>query len=215
MVAPFYASHSGSTLKVADYQVAAVAGADDLTTVSSPLSRVVTDELDEARQALGLDTDEVVLAALTGAIARVIGEGVVQIDVSRNAVAPCAITVRCENDRGDRATEILVGVHRAVVTAALLGAVTAASPSEVAFVFYDSEAAADRHVPSGCALELVAYPLDGLLELDWRYDARQFDSYTIEELAEQLPLALIALTSEAIPPIDGVVATQSRIFAAR
>ena len=35
------------------------------------------------------------------------------------------------------------------------------------------------------------------MQLDWWYDTRSFDAYTVEELAEQLPLALIELTSEA------------------
>ena len=48
-------------------------------------------------------------------------------------------------------------------------------------------------------LELRAYRADGLVQLDWWYDTRSFDSYTVEELTEQLPLALIELTSEAMP----------------
>ena len=38
---------------------------------------------------------------------------------------------------------------------------------------------------------------DGLVQLDWWYDTRSFDAYTVEELAEQFPLALIEMTSEA------------------
>src|SRR4051794_3369293 len=34
---------------------------------------------------------------------------------------------------------------------------------------------------------------------DWWYDTRSFDAYTVEELTEQLPIALIELTSEAMP----------------
>lgn len=214
MVAPFYASRSGSTLTVADYQAAGEVGAADLTTVASPLSRVVTDELDETCRALGLEPDELLLAALGGAIGRVVGEGVVGVDVSRRDGTACPVMLRCENDHGDRATETLVAVHRAVVTASLLGAAGAGSVAEIAFSFRDN-AASDGAMAAGRALEVVAYPLDGLVELDWRYDARRFDPYTIEELAEQFPLALIALTSEAVPPIDGVVTTQSRIFAAQ
>ncbi len=48
-------------------------------------------------------------------------------------------------------------------------------------------------------LELRAYRADDLVQLDWWYDTRSFDPYTVEELAEQLPLALIELTSEAMP----------------
>ena len=41
------------------------------------------------------------------------------------------------------------------------------------------------------------YRTDGLVQLDWWYDTRSFEPYTVEELAEQFPLALIELTSEA------------------
>ena len=37
-----------------------------------------------------------------------------------------------------------------------------------------------------------------LVQMDWWYDARGFDPYTVEELAEQCRFALIELTSEAI-----------------
>ena len=47
---------------------------------------------------------------------------------------------------------------------------------------------------------------DDLVQLDWWYDTRSFDRHTVEELAEQLPLALIELTSEAIPPVDAPMA---------
>ena len=64
-------------------------------------------------------------------------------------------------------------------------------PSEIFFSYLGTEPGL-RH-----ALELRAYRADGLVQLDWWYDTRSFDSYTVEEFAEQLPLALIELTSEA------------------
>ncbi len=33
------------------------------------------------------------------------------------------------------------------------------------------------------------------MHLDWRFDSRRFDHCTVEELAEQFPLALIEVTS--------------------
>ena len=66
-------------------------------------------------------------------------------------------------------------------------------PSEIFFSYLGTEPGL-RH-----ALELRAYRADDLVQLDWWYDTRSFDSYTVEELAEQLPLALIELTSEAMP----------------
>jgi hypothetical protein len=53
------------------------------------------------------------------------------------------------------------------------------------------------------ALQLSAYRRDGILHLDWWYDNRRFDDYTVAELAEQFPLALIELTSEAVGPLHG------------
>jgi phthiocerol/phenolphthiocerol synthesis type-I polyketide synthase E len=52
----------------------------------------------------------------------------------------------------------------------------------------------------GHALQLRVYRTAGLLHLDWWYDSRRLDRSTVEELTEQFPLALIDLTSEAIPP---------------
>ena len=71
--------------------------------------------------------------------------------------------------------------------------IAAAPPAEIFFSYLGNEPGL-RH-----ALELRAYRADGLVQLDWWYDTRSFDAYTIEELTEQLPLALIELTSEAMP----------------
>ena len=58
-----------------------------------------------------------------------------------------------------------------------------------------------RHRARDCAIRwsFGRIAADGLVQLDWWYDTRSFDSYTVEELAEQFPLALIELTSEAMP----------------
>jgi hypothetical protein len=53
----------------------------------------------------------------------------------------------------------------------------------------------------GYALELRAYHTDGELHLDWWYDTTRFDRYTVEELAEQFPLALFEMTSDAAAPV--------------
>ena len=45
------------------------------------------------------------------------------------------------------------------------------------------------------------YRTDGLLQFDWWYDASRFERYTVEELAEQFPLALIEMTSDAAAPL--------------
>ena len=67
--------------------------------------------------------------------------------------------------------------------------------SDILFAYGDSEPAQLGHV-----LELRAHRRGGVVVLDWWYDTRSFEPYTIEELAEQLPLTLIELTSEATAP---------------
>jgi hypothetical protein len=70
--------------------------------------------------------------------------------------------------------------------------------SDILFVYGDM---ASSPAGSGHRLELRAYRTDGVLMLDWRYDTRSFEAYTIEELSEQFPFGLIELTSEATAPI--------------
>jgi phthiocerol/phenolphthiocerol synthesis type-I polyketide synthase E len=78
------------------------------------------------------------------------------------------------------------------------------SPGEPPIELGHDPAMPVRETPPGLghALELRAYRADGLLQLDWWYDTRRIERSTTEELSEQFPLALIELTSEAIPPID-------------
>jgi hypothetical protein len=39
------------------------------------------------------------------------------------------------------------------------------------------------------------------LHLDWWYDTSRFDRYTVEELTEQFPFALLEMTSDAVAPV--------------
>ncbi|WP_395311869.1 condensation domain-containing protein [Mycobacterium sp. AMU20-3851] len=66
-------------------------------------------------------------------------------------------------------------------------------------------AAPVREVVSGFghAVELRACRSGGVMYLDWWYDARRCAEYTIEELAEQFPHALVEITSESIPEFVG------------
>jgi hypothetical protein len=80
--------------------------------------------------------------------------------------------------------------------------VAAKPPSDIFFSYLGSEPGL-RH-----PLELRAYRADGLVQLDWWYDTRSFDRHTVEELAEQLPFALIQLTSEAAPPLREMAVAQ-------
>jgi phthiocerol/phenolphthiocerol synthesis type-I polyketide synthase E len=75
-------------------------------------------------------------------------------------------------------------------------------PSNQAHVLFDIDGPMPgRETPPGLghALELRAYRTGGLVQMDWWYDTRKLDGYTVEELTEQFPQALIELTSEAIP----------------
>ena len=85
-------------------------------------------------------------------------------------------------------------MHRNSRRAPAAPKLAAQPPSEIYFSYLGTEPGL-RH-----SLELRAYRADDLVQLDWWYDTRSFDRQTIEELAEQLPLALIELTSEAMPP---------------
>jgi hypothetical protein len=53
----------------------------------------------------------------------------------------------------------------------------------------------------GHFLEVHAHVAGDELALEWWYDTRSFEPYTVQELAEQFPYAMIELTSEATPPI--------------
>ncbi len=89
---------------------------------------------------------------------------------------------------------MLQGAHAALAAAA---AADRRRQAEILVnVAADQSDAAGDH-----ALELRVRRADGLLHLDWWYDATRFDAYSIEEIAEQFPLALIEITSDAAAPL--------------
>jgi hypothetical protein len=170
----------------------------DLANLSAPLNSTLTGELDGAQWYLGVATEEIVLAALGLAIARTIGEGVVAVDVAGHGTIP----LTCTAAHPANATEILGAVHRTMAAGPTAPRIAAKPPSDIFFSYLGSEPGL-RH-----ALELKAYRAAGLVQLDWWYDTRSFDRHTVEELAEQLPLALILLTSEAAPPLREMAVAQ-------
>jgi len=184
------AEFASSPLRIADHETVDAPAAADLAKVSAPLDSTLTDELDGAQWYLGVAGEEILLAALGLAIARTIGEGVVLVDVAGHSGS---VPLSCTSAGLATATESLGAVHRSLSAGSTAPKVAAAPPSEIFFSYLDTEPGL-RH-----ALELRAYRADDLVQLDWWYDTRSFDAYTIEELAEQLPLALIELTSEASP----------------
>jgi len=214
MVAPYLADQSGDltypvdklgfpTLRVVDHDIAE-GTFPDLNKLSMLPSEEVTAEVDGATEWLGVAADEILLAALGRAIARTIGDGVVAVDVT----GECrwllhAIPLLCATSQQASATEMLGTVHR------MLSAVSAHAtslPSEVLVNYIGTLPAGSTpmyETPPGLgyALELRVYRGDGLLHLDWWYDATRFDRYTIEELMEQFPLALFEMTSDAAAPV--------------
>jgi hypothetical protein len=167
---------SDTALWVGDYGVAQQAGPEDMVCVSAPLGDVMTGELDGAHEALGLDTDALLLAALGRAIARTFGEGVVVVDAANR---PATTLLSCTT-------------APPAETSAMADASPADGVADIAFRY----GSADPAPGGGHALELRGYRSAGQVYLDWWYDARRFEEYTVQELAEQYPLALIELTSE-------------------
>lgn len=184
------AEFASSPLRIADHETIDAPRAADLAKIAAPLDSTLTSELDGAQWYLGLAGEEILLAALGLAIARTIGEGVVPVDVAGHTAA---IPLSCTSAGLATATESLAAVHRNLSDAPKTPKLAAEPASEIHFSYLGSDPAR-RY-----ALDLRAYRADGLVQLDWWYDTRSFDSYTVEELSEQLPIALIELTSEAVP----------------
>ncbi len=186
------AKFASSPFRIVDYETIEAPQADDLANFSAPFSTTLTGELDGAQRSLGVAAEEILLAALGRAIARTIGEGVVAVDVAGRQCGPsrCA----CTSAGFATATEMLGAVHRdAGRTTACAEAHSEAAVRHLLLV-PRRRSPGRRH-----ALELRVYRADDVVRLDWWYDTRSFDRYTVEELAEQFPLALIELTSEADP----------------
>jgi hypothetical protein len=214
MVAPYVADQTSemtypvdtlamATLRVVDHDIAD-GTAPVLDKLSTPPSDEVTAEVDGATEWLGVAADEILLAALGRTIARAIGDGVVAVDITgERRWLLHAIPLLCATSQQVSPTDMLGDVHR------MLSARPAPSAPLAPEVFlnYIGTLAAGTD-PSyetppglGYALELRAYRIDGELHLDWWYDSTRFDRYTIEELAEQFPLALFEMTSDAAAPV--------------
>jgi hypothetical protein len=197
-------SRMTTILRVVDYDIAERPQPADLAKLSTQLSNVLTSELDGAQRYLRLPTEEILLAALGRTIARTIGDGVVTVDLTRK---DRSVPLACVSSRLASATEMLGAVHATLATAPRHrnGHRRSQPRSDVFFsVGIVREPASGETLPGfRYALEVQVSRSAGLLCLDWCYDTRGFERSTVEDLSEQFPLALIEITSEAIPPIHG------------
>ncbi|KAA0101264.1 hypothetical protein CIW49_07230 [Mycolicibacterium sp. P1-18] len=194
-----------ANLQLTDYDAEGRPRVEDLELISAPLSALLTMELDGAAEVLELTTDDILLAALGRAIERTIGTGVVGVDVPSYGTSVEPVALSCAAPAQLDADEMLAGVHHQLGAVAVHGIVRgvpsqtrAASPSAVLFA---TAAAAAERPHTGHVLELRAFRQGDVIALDWWFDARSFEPYTVAELADQFPLAMIELTSEAIPPV--------------
>ncbi|TPG32260.1 hypothetical protein [Mycolicibacterium hodleri] len=192
-----------ANFQVADYDVVDAPQRDDVAVFAAPLSVVLTQELDGASAALGLSAEDLIVAALGRAIARTIGPGVVAVDRPGLSLSAHPMAIPCLGPDQLSATEMLAQVHQALATSSRerimhdVSEDAAAQPlSEILFTYGAGDPTQLRH-----ALRLSAYRDGDVLALDWSYDTRSFEPYTVQELAEQFPYALIELTSEAMGPV--------------
>lgn len=192
-----------ATLQVTDYDAEGRPADDDLSVYSASLSDVLTQELDGACAALGVTAEDVLLAALGRTIARTIGDGVVAVDVTGYGCAVQPLLLSCAGPRRVDATAMLADVHHTLASLSMRRAVQGVPEDPqgqtVSEVLFASGAADPARL--GHLLEVRAHRRDGVVVLDWWYDARSFEPYTIQELSEQFPYGLIELTSEATAPV--------------
>lgn len=193
-----------ANLQLTDYDAVGGPQFDDLSVLSAPLSEVLTQELDGACLALGLTPDDVLLAALGRTIHRTIG-GIVGVDVPGYGTKVYPVALTCAGPDSVSASKLLASVHRTLGALSIHQVVYGVpndhrmqAESDILFVYGD---AASDLAGAGHLLELRAHRSGDVIVLDWRYDTRSFESYTVQELSEQFSHGLIELTSEVTAPI--------------
>lgn len=168
--------------------------APEFDKLSTQSASELAGELDGAADWLGVRTEEILLAALGRALSRTRGKGALAVDVTVDS-SPWFqnVSLMCSGARPMSPTEMLQDAHTA-----LAGATGSASaPSEVLLnLTADQNEAGGSHL-----LELRVRRTGEEFQFEWLYDATRFDPYSIEELAEQFPFALIELTSDAAAPL--------------
>lgn len=177
---------------ITDHLVAGPPAATDINGLSSPLDPMLTAELAGAQAQLATVPAEMLLAALGRAVARVLGDGRLDVDVEADIVLSRLagrVALQCR-DEPDRTGRPLLMTGRDALRAASPAA-EPAGPSDVRFAYrthYPAPAPDSRHL-----LALHVWHTADMVHLDWWYDARSFERSTVEELAGQLSLALVAI----------------------
>lgn len=160
------------------------------TTPSSEL----TEELDGAAEWLGVQVEEILLAALARTLGRTRGDGSVAVDVTGgHRRLNHRVSMLCATQIPMAPTEMLQGAHSALAAAP-------GHPVAQSEVLLNVADGADDG-PSARALELRVQRVSGLLHIDWWYDESRLDEYSVQEMAEQFPLAVIEITSDAAAPL--------------
>ena len=194
-----------ANLQLTDYDAGGRPEVQDLQLVAAPLTPLLTMELDGAAEALELSSEAILLAALGRAIDRTIGNGVTAVDVPGYGTSVHPMELSCATPTQTSADEMLTTVHGAfdalAVGRIVHGVLDDPRTQPISDILFANGGSAANRPHLGHLLELRAYRHDGVIALDWWFDARSFEPYTIEELAEQFPLALIELTSEGTPPV--------------
>lgn len=177
----------GSGSWIADYGTVGPPAVSDMAVVSSGLDDVLSVELHEAQIALGCTAEDLLLAALGRTVARTIGDGVLTVDVvsGPERAGYRRVGVSCVSHRGMSGPELLA--------VARPGADSGEHPSaDMSFAYGEGPRAGQSDHP--LALH-IHRDTETTMRLLWRFDSRRFDRCTVDELAEQFPLALIEVTS--------------------
>ncbi len=177
----------GASSWIADYGTAGPPVVADLASVSSSLDEVLSAEVHEAQIAMGCTAEELLLAALGRTVARTIGEGVLVVDVvtGPERAGYRRVGVPCMSHRGLSGHELLAAARPVVDNGDH-------PPADIAFAYGEGPRAGQCEHPLSLHIRRDSA---ATMSLDWRFDSRGFDECTVQELAEQFPLALIEVTS--------------------
>jgi len=156
---------------------------------SAAASGELAEELAGAADFLGVQVEEILLAALGRTFGRTRGDGAVPVEV-HGPSASRTVTLLCAASWPMGPSEMLQGAHNS------LAAPAAVAASAEVVLSVDAAARA-----AGVALEVRVHRGEDGLRLEWLYDPARLDGYSVEEMAEQFPLALIEITSDAGVPL--------------